>query len=60
CRIDSSGDMGSITRFLYNMESDPLAVRVQDVDLSARDDAGQQITLAVQISGLILNPKTAQ
>lgn len=60
CRIDSSGDLQSITRFLYNLESDPMALRIQDLDLTARDDNGQQITLALQVSGLVLNPKQTQ
>jgi len=57
CRVDSAGDLGTLTRFLYNLESDPQAIRIQDLNLTARDDSGQQITLALQLSGLILNPR---
>lgn len=57
CRVDAGGDLSSIMRFLYNLESDPMAVRIQDLDLTARDDNGQQLTLALQVSGLVLNPK---
>lgn len=60
CRIDSSGDIGTITRFMYNLESDPMAVKVQDLELAARDDSGQQITLTIQISGLVLNVRPTQ
>jgi len=37
-----------------------MALRIQDLDLTARDDTGQQITLALQVSGLVLNPKQTQ
>lgn len=55
CRADAFGSMQAVTRFLYNMERDPLALRVEDVEITARDTTGQQLSLAVKVSGLLLD-----
>ena len=57
CRIDASGSLGTLSRFLYDLERDPMALRLQSVELTARDNEGQQLTLALQVSGLVLMPK---
>ena len=57
CRVDAFGSMNAITRFLYEIESDPLALKIEAIELSARDNEGQQLALGLQISGLALNPK---
>ena len=56
CRIDALGSMSALTRFLYEVEKDPLALKVESMDITARDNDGQQLSLALQISGLLLNP----
>lgn len=54
CRADVSGNMDAIRLFLHAMEKDPLAVKVDSLELSSRDDNGQQMSLALEMSGLIL------
>jgi len=54
CRVDATGDIESLTHFLDDLERDPLAVRVEDLELSARDDGGQQLSLGVRFSALVL------
>jgi Tfp pilus assembly protein PilO len=54
CQADGYGDLSSVTRFLYELERDPLALRVENVDISARDTNGQQLTLGVRFTGLVL------
>ena len=56
CRVDAFGSMQTLTRFLYNIEKDPLALKVDLVEISGRDNEGQQLTLGLQVSGLLLNP----
>ena len=56
CRIDAVGSMSTLTRFLYEVEKDPIALKVDSMDITARDNDGQQLALALQISGLLLNP----
>jgi hypothetical protein len=57
CRVEASGNLGALTQFLYDVERGQIALRVEDVELSSRDDSGQQLTLNLQLSGLVLKPK---
>ena len=50
------GNLAAITRFLYDIEKDPLALKIDSVELSARDDGGDQLALGLQVSGLLLSP----
>jgi hypothetical protein len=56
CQVNGSGDILSLARFLYELEKDPLALRIEDLEITARDDNGQQLTLSARFSGLKLNP----
>jgi len=55
CRVDASGNLGSLSRLIYNIEADPMALKLESVELGARDKDGQQLPLALQVSGLVLN-----
>lgn len=57
CRVDASGDLSRLSRFLYRVEREPMALRLDAVELSARDKDGQQLSLGLQFSGLMLNPE---
>jgi hypothetical protein len=54
CRADAFGSIQAVTRFLYEVEKDPLALRVEAVEIAARDNDGQQLTVGLQVSGLQL------
>jgi hypothetical protein len=56
CRIDAAGDLDRLSRFLYRIEREPVALKLESVELGARDKEGQQLSLGLQISGLVLNP----
>jgi hypothetical protein len=56
CRVDAAGDLSKLSRFLYSVEKDPMALRMELVELGARDKEGQQLSLGLQLSGLVLNP----
>jgi hypothetical protein len=56
CRVDAAGDISRLSRFLYRAEREPLALKMEAVALSARDKEGQQLSMALQLSGLVLNP----
>ena len=58
CRMDASGNLPSLTRFLYDIEKDPMALKLDSIEISARDKEGQQLVLALQISGLVLTPQS--
>jgi len=54
CRVEASGDLRALGLFMYNIEKDPMALKLESVELSAHDSTGQQLTLGLQISGLVL------
>jgi hypothetical protein len=54
CRADAFGNMQALTRFLYDVEKDPLALKVEAVEITTRDNDGQELSLALQVSGLVL------
>lgn len=56
CRVEASGDLGTLSRFLYEIENDPMALQLESVELTAADDKGQQLNLGLQIGGLALVP----
>jgi hypothetical protein len=58
CRVDAAGSMSALSRFLFELENDPLALKVEALELSTRDNEGQQLQLAVQVSGLVLQLPT--
>lgn len=58
CRVDASGSLETLCRFLYSVEKDPMALKFDRVELTTHDDNGQQLTLALQVSGLVLTPTT--
>ena len=57
CRVEASGNLNAVTRFLYNLEEDPMAVRIENLEVSARDAEGQQLAIGLQLSGLVLLPE---
>jgi hypothetical protein len=57
CRIEAAGDLDRLIRFLYRAEREPLALRLESLELGARDKAGQQLALGLQFSALALLPE---
>jgi hypothetical protein len=57
CRADAFGTIQALSEFLYNVDKDPLALRVESVEITSRDETGQQLALAIQVSGLLLAPQ---
>lgn len=56
CRADVFGNLSSLARFLYLLDRDPLGIRVETVELTTRDNQGQQLNLVLQVSGLMQPP----
>jgi hypothetical protein len=55
-RVEASGNLPTVARFLHNIEKDPMALKLQSVEISSHDNNGQQLALGLQISGLVLTP----
>ena len=58
CPIDATGSMQNILSFLWNVQNDPMGLKIEDVDITARDNDGRVLSLRLVLSGLILG--TAQ
>jgi hypothetical protein len=56
CRVDATGTIATLSRFLYEVEKSTLALRVDSVELTSRDDIGQKLSLGLLVSGLRLVP----
>jgi Tfp pilus assembly protein PilO len=54
CRVELSGSLGTLSRYLYELEKSPLALRLDAVELSMHDKEGQQLTLGLEVNGLAL------
>ena len=56
CRVDAAGSLPVLAKFLYSVESSPIAVRTESVEFTARDNNGDQIALGLLISAVRLAP----
>ncbi len=56
CRVDATGSLATLARFLHEVERSPLALRVEAVELTARDESGARLSLGLLVSGLRLSP----
>jgi Tfp pilus assembly protein PilO len=54
CRVETAGDLGALSKLIYDVEKGPMAVRLDSVELSSHDTSGQQMTLSLEINGLAL------
>lgn len=52
CRANATGDLTSIAKFIFNLETDALPVRAEEIEVSSRDDSGDNLNLAIRFSGL--------
>jgi len=53
-RIEAGGNLNSVTRFLYELEKSSTALKLDNVEIGSHDNEGQQLTLGLQVSGLVL------
>jgi hypothetical protein len=49
-----------VTRLLYDLETDPMALKVEGLELTARDERGEQVSLGLQVSGLMYTASEMQ
>ena len=54
CRVETGGDLGSLSKLIYDIEKGPLMVRLDTVELSSHDNNGQEMTLGLEINELAL------
>ncbi|MBE7558286.1 hypothetical protein HS125_04825 [bacterium] len=56
---EAQGDIAQIARFLYELERDSLALRVEELDITARDNRGETLALKLRFTGLVFEEKTS-
>ena len=49
-----NGNLASITRFLYELETDKEPLKVEELDITSRDESGNNLSLDLRFSGLVL------
>ncbi|NBQ25662.1 MAG: hypothetical protein EBU26_15645 [Verrucomicrobia bacterium] len=54
CRANGYGDLSEIIQFVHALESDDLALQVNLLELTQRDDKGSSIGMNLNFSGLLL------
>ncbi|MDB4665118.1 hypothetical protein OAE97_02105 [Verrucomicrobia bacterium] len=54
CRANGYGNLDKITRFVHALESDPMALRVDSLELTQRNEEGSVIGMNINFSGLLL------
>jgi Tfp pilus assembly protein PilO len=54
CRVETAGELGALSKFIYDIEKGPLALRLDSVELSSHDNNGQVMNLGLEINGLAL------
>jgi hypothetical protein len=54
CRANASGRIDALAHFIYELEKDPMALRIESMEITSRDESGQTLSLGLQVSGLVL------
>jgi Tfp pilus assembly protein PilO len=54
CRIEGAGNLKAVSRFLYEMEKSPNALKLDNLEMTSHDNEGQQLTISLQVSALVL------
>jgi hypothetical protein len=57
CSVDATGNLDTMARFIYEIEKEPMAMKIDNLEIITHDNNGQQLSLNLQISGLQLVPK---
>jgi len=60
CHANASGSITAMAQFLFNIEKDPMALRIEAVEVQSRDESGQTLAVNLQVSGLVLGNFTQQ
>ncbi len=52
CTAIAQGTIREVARFLYELEKDPLCIKVEKMEINARDNTGQALSLGITFSGV--------
>ncbi|HWC59464.1 MAG TPA: hypothetical protein VHC44_07195 [Verrucomicrobiae bacterium] len=54
CQVDAAGGLVPLSQFLYAMETDPMALKMQSIEMTSKDANGTVINMGVRMSALVL------
>jgi Tfp pilus assembly protein PilO len=57
CRVEATGNINSLTVFLYDIEKDAMALKLESLEMGTKDKEGQQLTMNLVVSALALTPQ---
>jgi Tfp pilus assembly protein PilO len=55
CRAAATGTQASLARFIYELETDPIPVSLDEFEIATRDEHGAALTMTARFSFLRLN-----
>lgn len=53
-QVEGAGSMEAVTRFVYGQETDPLPLRMEELELTAADATGSTLSMEARFTGLVL------
>lgn len=53
-RLSAAGDLEKIARFIYMLETDELPSKIEEMEMTARDEKGRQLDLTMRFTGLVI------
>ncbi len=59
CRIEGTGDMNAVMGYLYDLDGEKLAMRIESLEIVSRDKNGRQLSMDMRFSALEL-PESKQ
>jgi hypothetical protein len=55
CRATATGSQAALSRFIFELETDPIPVSLDQYEITTRDEHGSQLTMTAQFSFLRMN-----
>lgn len=56
--LSGTGSMSSVTRFLWNLETAQIPLKIKSYQLGAKDESGRDMTIQVELSTVYINDQT--
>lgn len=53
-QLEGNGDMETVARFIYDLETSSLPLRVEDVSITSQDETGKHLSVSLRFTGLVL------
>jgi Tfp pilus assembly protein PilO len=58
-QLEGVGGIDSVAKFLYDLEVDPLPLRVEDLEITAQDEKGARLNLTLRFTGLVVKEESS-